>query len=310
MPDGVFLTWDVLAGLLVAAALTGVVGHLTGALLYTRQQFARHKRMLFDPDTGAIPTVRRELSAEIAAVRDAIPVVPTVAEIVAALPKLPEIPTLEEIAAEVQARVPAVPSVAEIIAEIPPYPDLSDKIALLEERMGARLSAQMDAKWPEMQAQIATRVSQVVQANIASAKAAFARGSAEGAAPAGASLGVAGEILGLIMDQETVEKLARAKMLYDKGKAQGGGKFDLKSLLGGGGGGNGGALPPPGTRMTDAAGRPWFFTGDPAQGTGGWVLVNQAPAQPAYVAPAALPEPAAPPPGAAGELPPELPPPK
>lgn len=263
MTDGVFLPWDVLAGLLIAAALTGVAGHLTGALWYTRKQFDRHKTMLFDDKVGAIPVVKRELEAKISAV-----------------------------AAQIEA------------IEVPDY---TAKFELLEERVAARMTAAMDAKWGALQEGLSTRMGQVVQANIASGKAAMAREmQAVSGAIASEDGGMLGEIMGMFFDEETAGKAGKAMRLYRRVKAQGGGKLDLKSLMGGGVSNNGGGqLPPVGTIQADARGQRWLFTGDPGQGSGGWVMVQQQ--APPTISPPILPA-AAPAATAPADMPPVLPP--
>ncbi len=279
MADGVFLTWDVLAGLLVAAALTGVAGHLTGALLYTRNQFRRHKVMLFDPVIGAIPSVKRELEIRIDGVESKIDSIKAA---------IPNVPTLEEIANEVQARIPPIPTVAQIISEIPPYPDVTDKLALLEERMGAKLSSSMDAKWGALQEQLSLRVGQVVQANIASAKAAFSRANSElqdSMSPENDG-SMLTEVLGIFMDEDSVKKVSRAKTLFKRFQAQGG--------LGGGL--RGGATPQGGYPLGTV------INGYVATASG-WLPIAKPQAPPALSAPAAARS--APPPS---EVPPELPP--
>lgn len=248
--------------LLLAAGSVGVAGHLSGALWYTRRQFDRHKVMLFDPKEGAF----------------------------------------SKAVAQIRADLPVVPTVSEIISQIPPYPDLTDKLALFEERMGAKLTATVDAKMASIEEQIAERVGRVVQANIASAKAAFKSGmTGLGEEMESEDGGVLGEILGTFMDSESVSKLGRIKRLYAKAKAAGGGKMDLGSLMGkrpGNGGAQG--LPPVGTVQMDGQGRQWVFTGQ-MNATGGWALVNAAP--PALATP-----PIPPPPAAPIDMPPPLPP--
>ena len=44
----------------------------------------------------------------------------------------------------------SVPTVEDIIRALPEPPDLSDKLALMEEKMGAKLTAVMEAKWATM----------------------------------------------------------------------------------------------------------------------------------------------------------------
>lgn len=201
-------------------------------------------------------------------------------------------PYVDRIVAKVVEKIPAipeVPTVAEIIAEIPPYPDLSDKLALFEERIGGKLTAQLQAEIAGIQEQLSTRVGQVVQANIASAKAAFKSGMTElGTEMEGEDGGILGEIVGTFMDSESVSKLGRIRRLYARAKAAGGGKIDLKSMMGGRSNNGGvGELPRVGEIRPGQNGL-WQFTGNPSMGHGGWVPYQQ----PQASTPPALPPPA------------------
>ncbi|MGI0053518.1 MAG: hypothetical protein ACRECR_04575, partial [Thermoplasmata archaeon] len=132
-------------------------------------------------------------------------------------------------------------------------------------------------------------------------KAAFARGVADGEQNSYQSeMGMAGEILGALgMDNETISKIGRARSLYEKGKAAGGGKFDLKTILHGGssstGSANGQQVYPYGTILNGHVATPQ-----------GWVPVSRPQPPPAPLVrtadqehlPAAKPSP---------DLPPELP---
>ncbi len=205
-------------------------------------------------------------------------------------PQMPVVPTLEEIANEVEARLPPlpkIPTVSEIIAEIPPYPDITDKLSLLEERMGAKLTAVMEAKWALLGDQLSTRVGQVVQANIASAKSQFAaanRDLSEAMGPDNDG-SMLTEVLGIFMDEDSVKKVGRAKAMFKRFQAQGG-------LRGSGAGAAAQGGYPYGTVMNGYVATP-----------GGWVPVQR------QAAPAALPAAPAPAPAPlpASDLPPVLP---
>ena len=200
-------------------------------------------------------------------------------------------PLIEKITQAVAAQV-KVPTVPEIIEAMPDPPDLTDKLNLLEERMGAKLTASMDAKWGALQEQLSTRVGQVVQANIASAKASFAAANRElsdmGEDNDGSMLT---EVLGIFMDEDSIKKVSRAKHLFKRFQANGG-------LWRGGAGG--GQAPqggyPFGTIMNGYVSTPQGWK--PLQGTPPPALTG--PPAPAPSAPAAAP--------VAADLPPELPP--
>ncbi len=194
------------------------------------------------------------------------------------------------VADKVEARLPPlpkIPTVSEIIAEIPPYPDITDKLSLLEERMGAKLTAVMEAKWALLGDQLSTRVGQVVQANIASAKSQFAaanRDLSEAMGPDNDG-SMLTEVLGIFMDEDSVKKVGRAKAMFKRFQAQGG-------LRGSGAGAAAQGGYPYGTVMNGYVATP-----------GGWVPVQR------QAAPAALPAAPAPAPAPlpASDLPPVLP---
>jgi len=193
-------------------------------------------------------------------------------------------------------KIPQVPTVAEIIAEIPPYPDLSDRLSLMEEKMGTRLTEALEAKWATLGDSLSTRVGQVVQANIANAKSVFARGMKEIEDDLGDGDGsFMMEAAGMFFDEDSVKKLAKARKLW-KRMQQGGG--NPLARMGGSGNGSPQGGYPFGTIMNGYVATP-----------SGWVPIAQ------RTAPAPLPRPApaagaavqATPPEAI-DLPPELPP--
>lgn len=215
-------------------------------------------------------------------------------------------PYIEKIVAKIPRAqmpdIPHVPTVQEIIAALPEPPDLSDKFALMEERMGAKLTASFEAKWSTLGPELSTRVGQVVQANIASAKAKFRAGLDN--PDDEESLGIIGEIGGALgVDNETLQRFGKLKRLYNRGKQAGGGKFDLKSILHQENGGQ--QVQQPGQQQ-----QPTYQMGQVVvNDLGTWVLTQKGWLQLDKAAPAI-----APPPAAASvtvadpDLPPELPP--
>jgi len=201
-------------------------------------------------------------------------------------------PLVDKITAQVAEKVleelPNVPTVEQIISELPPYPDVTDKLALFEERMGAKLTASMDSKWGALQEQLSARMGQVVQANIASAKASFARANAgleESMSPDNDG-SLLTEVLGIFMDEDSIKKVSRAKRLFSRFQ-QGGG---IGGLSRGGQAPQGGY--PYGTIMNGHVATP-----------NGWVPIAQAPKSAALPAPPASAQTIVP-----IEAPPELPP--
>ena len=181
----------------------------------------------------------------------------------------------------------SVPTVEDIIRALPEPPDLSDKLALMEEKMGAKLTAVMEAKWATMGDALSQRVGQVVQANIASAKNAFRAGLRDEEGP-DSNLGMLGEVLGAIgVDNGSITKLGKVKGMYSRFQ-QGGGLKGAMSQ------GNGGIQPgySPGAQVTNERGT-WIL-GQNLQ----WVLVTPTRPVPMPVLAAAPAE----------SLPPELPP--
>jgi len=92
-------------------------------------------------------------------------------------------------------------------------PDPSDKLALLEERMGQKLLAQVDTKFAGIADQLAERVSRVVQANIASAKSTMANASREMEEALGSDNdgSMITEVAGMFFDEDTTKKIAKAR---------------------------------------------------------------------------------------------------
>lgn len=101
-------------------------------------------------------------------------------------------------------------------------PDLTDKLALLEERMGAKLTASLEAKWTILGDELSQRMGQVIQANIASAKARFANANRELSEVGENDGSLLTEVAGIFMDEDSVKKLAKAKNLFKRMQAQGG----------------------------------------------------------------------------------------
>lgn len=198
-------------------------------------------------------------------------------------------PVIERIA-EVVARKVEVPTVAQIVAQIPAPPDITDKLALFEERLGTKLTAQLDAKLVGIQDQLAERMGRVFQANIASAKAAWSASmqGVEGAFDPENDGSLLTEIAGVFMDEDSVKKLARAKRMWSKFQAQGG----LSRH------GNGGAGQSPQGQQGYAYGT---VVGEYVATPQGWKKLEAAPR--AQIAP----PPAAAAPLSASDLPPELP---
>jgi hypothetical protein len=202
-------------------------------------------------------------------------------------------PLVDRIAGVVSGKVkealPPVPTVPEIIEAMPDPPDVSDKLALLEARIGEKLTTQIEAKWTQLGAELSDKMGRVIQANIASAKAAFSaqnRELSEAMDPENDGSFLT-EVAGIFMDEDSVKKLGRARRVMKR--LQGGGGFS-RSLAGG----NGQASPqggyPFGTILNGYVATP-----------SGWVPVQRP--QAATPPPVPVPVPAAP-----TELPPELPP--
>jgi hypothetical protein len=191
--------------------------------------------------------------------------------------KIPEVPSLDEIATEVTARAP----------------DISDKLALMEERMGGKLTAEMNTKWAGLQEQLSLRMGQVIQANLASFKAKVAASNA-GLDDLGIENdgSMSAEVLGLLLDEDSAKKGAKLIKMFKRGQQQGG--FS-RSLMGGGAGQQGGFQM--GQILTNDRGT-WVLS------QSGWQMLQPAAPAPAP-APVVVPAPASIKPS---EMPPELPP--
>jgi hypothetical protein len=198
--------------------------------------------------------------------------------------------------------VPKVPTVAEFVAAMPDVPDYTDRMNLLEERIGTKLMGQFQAQVESMKDDVAKRVGLVVQSHIASAKSAFssAQSGLEGAAEE--SMGGMEEVLGIFMDEDSVRKLGRAKRLFKN--------FQARQQMKAGGGGAGGApqVYPLGTILNG-----WVAAGHDAPGNvNGWVRLAQpapsAPPPPRPVAPVAVLDAPDVVPDNGGDLPPAAPP--
>jgi len=278
LPDSWLLFLLVIAA---AGPFVALAGHGTIAWVAIRRFFERVKARIDRVEStanavaGAVVAVKHQVDSI------QIPSVPTVKDIIAQLPPYPEVPTVED-----------------IIAKLPPYPDLSDKLALLEEKLTHSLTAAMDTKWAGLQDQLSERVGRVVQANIASAKAVFASGmkgveDAFGGENDGSMLT---EIAGMFMDEDSVKKLSKARSLFKR--------FQQGGLTGRMGTQQGGQAPqggfPYGSIQANSAGQRFVATPQ------GW-LPLESPKPASLLPPAPAPLLAAAPIPAA-DLPPELPP--
>jgi hypothetical protein len=186
--------------------------------------------------------------------------------------------------------------VSQVVAKIPEYPEppnFDDKFSLMEERMGTKLTASMEAKWATLGDNLSTRVGQVVQANIASAKAQVARANAELENLGGENDGsMAAEVLGLLLDEDSAKKGAKLIKMFKRGQAQGG----FSRSLGGGTTGQQGGYQL-GQIVTNDRGT-WTLT------QSGWQLLQPA-TPPPLPQPVVVPAPVSIKPS---EMPPELPP--
>jgi len=144
-------------------------------------------------------------------------------------------PYIDRVVTRVAQKLPSVEAITKaVVADLPEPPDLSDKFSLMEEKIGTKLTDAMNAKWSVLEEELSTRVGRVVQANIASAKAAFSASNRELSELGDNDGSMLAEIGGIFMDEDSVKKLSRASKLLRRMKAAGGPKALFDQVSGGG----------------------------------------------------------------------------